>query len=349
MTLAPLSAGFQSLSPLPKIKLGPSGADSQVGGLVYILGPCLSLQWTLLWGWEFFPLPQSPQVFSITFWFSGFISLHWNPGLHVLSCSGVVPPSLSACECGTARSTSCHLTGSALLARWSPVRPAPQSAASPGPPAAPLLQVLSAQLLVSTPPPGLDECFFINSLVVGLPYSWIFCQFWLILFLNCCCPSFGCVRKQSVSSYASILARSPENLFCIYFPFFLTFIGVTLVNKIKSISVVHFYDTWSIYCTVYPPPKIKSSFVTIYLAPFTHLLPPHSLSFGSQHTVVCGYKFQFYFPHMSEIIWFLAFFFLLILLSIIFSRSIHVVTNSSISFFSYDWVVFHSTCVPHCI
>ena len=29
------------------------------------------------------------------------------------------------------------------------------------------------------------------------------------LFLNCCCPSFGCVRRQSVSSYASILARSP--------------------------------------------------------------------------------------------------------------------------------------------
>ena len=30
------------------------------------------------------------------------------------------------------------------------------------------------------------------------------------LFLNCCCPSFGCVRRYSVSTYASILARSPE-------------------------------------------------------------------------------------------------------------------------------------------
>ena len=29
------------------------------------------------------------------------------------------------------------------------------------------------------------------------------------LFLNCCCPSFGCVRRHSVSTYASILARSP--------------------------------------------------------------------------------------------------------------------------------------------
>ena len=31
----------------------------------------------------------------------------------------------------------------------------------------------------STPPTSLDECFFFNSLVVGLPYSLIFCQFWL--------------------------------------------------------------------------------------------------------------------------------------------------------------------------
>ena len=44
MPLAPLSVGFQSLPPVPTIKLGPSGADSQVGGLLYVLGPCVSLQ-----------------------------------------------------------------------------------------------------------------------------------------------------------------------------------------------------------------------------------------------------------------------------------------------------------------
>ena len=32
---------------------------------------------------------------------------------------------------------------------------------------------------MSTLPTGLDECFFFNSLVVRLPYSSIFCQFWL--------------------------------------------------------------------------------------------------------------------------------------------------------------------------
>ena len=39
-------------------------------------------------------------------------------------------------------------------------------------------------LPISAPPSGLNECFFFNSLVVVLPYSSIFCQFWLFLFLN---------------------------------------------------------------------------------------------------------------------------------------------------------------------
>ena len=40
------------------------GADSQVGGFVYVLGPCGPLQWTLLWDWEFLSLPQSPKIFT---------------------------------------------------------------------------------------------------------------------------------------------------------------------------------------------------------------------------------------------------------------------------------------------
>ena len=55
-------------------------------------------------------------------------------------------------------STICHLAGSASR----------HLAACP-----------LAPLPVSATPTGLDECFFFNSLVVGLPYSSIFCQFWL--------------------------------------------------------------------------------------------------------------------------------------------------------------------------
>ena len=67
----------------------------------------------------------------------------------------------------------------ALPASCSFAHPMPQSTTSLVLPVATLLRVLSAQLPVSAPPAGLDQCFFFNSLVVGLPYSSIFWQFWL--------------------------------------------------------------------------------------------------------------------------------------------------------------------------
>ena len=82
---------FSHFSPLPTSKLSPlkcyPGADFWVGGLVYILGPCGSPM----------RLCVSPTtatwrgLYRQKFW--GFISPHWNPGLHGLSCSLVVPPS----------------------------------------------------------------------------------------------------------------------------------------------------------------------------------------------------------------------------------------------------------------
>ena len=38
------------------------------------------------------------------------------------------------------------------------------------------------QLPISTPPTGLNERFFFISIVVRLPYSLIFCQFWLFIY-----------------------------------------------------------------------------------------------------------------------------------------------------------------------
>ena len=81
--------------------------------------------------------------------------------------SPAIPPGLSMSECGAAGSASCctacpfhstihHVSGSAELS-----------------------ESCLPQLPVSTPPTGLDECFFFISLVVRLPYSSIFCQFWL--------------------------------------------------------------------------------------------------------------------------------------------------------------------------
>ena len=72
LSLLPCEDGSDVDTQFPS-KFGPSGADYQVGGFVYIPGPCGSLQQTLLWGWEFLLLPQPLLVFKAKgFW--GFIS-----------------------------------------------------------------------------------------------------------------------------------------------------------------------------------------------------------------------------------------------------------------------------------
>ena len=105
---------------------------------------------------EVSPAITTPQVFTARFW--GFISQCWSPRLHHPSHSPVVPPSLSVGKCGISCSASHWLTYS-------------------GPPATNLPWVLSTP---AAPPASLDECFFFNSLVVGLLYSAIFWLFWLL-------------------------------------------------------------------------------------------------------------------------------------------------------------------------
>ena len=63
-------------------------------------------------------------------------------------------------------------------------------------PAAALPRVLSTQLPISAPPTGLDECFFFISLVVGLPYSSIFCQFWLFFLFKLLLSFWLCKEAQ---------------------------------------------------------------------------------------------------------------------------------------------------------
>ena len=198
VALALLSSAFQSLSLLPTIKLGPSGADSWVGGLVHALGPCGCLQQTLLWGWEFLPLPpEPPQVFSFRGLRLYFLNTRvpvWNP--HRVRCwnsrlRGLFPRTPAA----------------ASLASCSFSHPAPQSATLLGLPGVALLRVLSTGLPVSAPPTGLDECFFFISLVVGLPYSLISCQFWLFFVFKLLSFFWLCEEAQCVY-LLSILARS---------------------------------------------------------------------------------------------------------------------------------------------
>ena len=121
MPLAQLSARFQSLPPLPKSKLGPSGVDSQVGGFVYFLGPCGSNELSCEAG--IFSHCRNPyNIFQ-----SEVLRLYF-PTLESCVAWSVSLPSCSSPiithKCGTSRSASHHL-------------------ALPGPPAAALPGVLS--------------------------------------------------------------------------------------------------------------------------------------------------------------------------------------------------------------
>ena len=77
-----------------------------------------------------------------------------------------------------------------------------------------LAMILSAQLPVSTPPTILDEWFFFISLVVELPYSSIFHQFWLIFVFKLLLSFFWvCGEAQCVYLCLHLGWKSLQGLF----------------------------------------------------------------------------------------------------------------------------------------
>ena len=104
------------------------------------------------------PLLQPPQVISVR----GFEALF--PCAGTLGCMVCLAPQL--------------FFPVYLHAHVGP--PAPPAAASPAQSSRceALLSIFST-LAACLHPSCLNECFFFNSLVVGLPYSSTFCQFWL--------------------------------------------------------------------------------------------------------------------------------------------------------------------------
>ena len=151
MVIPPLSAGFQSPPPLPTSKLGCSGADSQVGGFVSILCPTNS---PVRLGVSPAAAATPTGVFSQ--WFEALFS---HAG--ALGCAVCYP-------------------AHQLLPRR-PAAPLPTALHNPPPhwvhQPPPCYESSLPWLSVSTPPTGLDECFFFISFVVGLPYSSVFSQF----------------------------------------------------------------------------------------------------------------------------------------------------------------------------
>ena len=191
---SPLS---QSLHPLPVYNLHLSsccsGGQSQSGYVCPHSNLCGPFKLNLLKNPAFsFTASTFPFVFY-TQKLLGFIVPVLEPGLCGLAWGWDHPllryPSqflFTICECGIV----CSGTTASLC-----------HAASP---------YLSAHLCESAPPTYLNECHFVKFLVVGLPYSLIFLQFWALFVLRSSCNSlYGYTGKQSVSTYAPTLTRSP--------------------------------------------------------------------------------------------------------------------------------------------
>ena len=115
--------------------------------------------------------------------------------MRCLFSSHAVPPSLSMHECGAAGSASAWTACVFLPHSASLGPPQPRESSPPGCPSPPLLPVW---MNVSSLSPWSSDFHTVRFSV----------SFGCFLFLNCCCPSFGCGRRHSVSTYASILSGS---------------------------------------------------------------------------------------------------------------------------------------------
>ena len=145
--------------------------------------------------------------------------------------SPAIPPGLSMRDCGAARSathcTACpvcttirHVSGSGCVA---------ESPVCPGCPSPPLLPVW---MNVSFLSPWLSDFRVVRFSVSSGCF----------LFLNCCCPSFGCVRRHSVSTYASILAGRNSSYSSLPKKMTLNAVSIfpkTLTELLISLSLIH--------------------------------------------------------------------------------------------------------------
>ena len=170
------------------------------------------------------PAAPSTPTGVFTQRFEALFPLCWSPGLCGLFHSPAVPPGLSMCECGATgpdsppcgvcqlqpglpRSTVRYLTGSASHCL----------AVSPLLPGCPCLPLLQVWMNVSCLSPWLSDFHTV-------PFS---VSPGCFLFLNCS-PSFGCRRRHSVSTYASILAGSQGLCYKFFVPF--QFLNVIVVK-----------------------------------------------------------------------------------------------------------------------
>ena len=170
------------------------------------LGPCVSNDLSSKAGSFSYCRLNPHRCFQSEVW--GFISPHlgkpWVFG--ALGCAVCAPPPFLPVYLCT------NVGPQGLLAVALPAEFVPQSATSLGPAA--LSEVLSALAACLRPSYRCGWMFLLYILGCRTFVQFDFLSVLVVfLFLNCCCPSFGCARRCSVSTYASILAGSSWNYF----------------------------------------------------------------------------------------------------------------------------------------
>ena len=136
-------------------------------------------------------------------------------------------------------------------------------------------------LPVSTPSTSLDEYFFFNSLVVGLPYSLIFWQFWFFFVFKLVVVLLSVVQgSKAFCTYASILAEVLLFINKKIFPF----------NRLDLNFLNYFYYWYHNRCL--PVPALTVS--TLLPSPHCFLCP------WALHTYTLSNFFQSPCPLSSE-------------------------------------------------
>ena len=96
-------------------------------------------------------------------------------------------------------------------------------------------------LPVSAPPTGLGECFFFISLVVGLPYSSIFCQFCLFFVFKLLLSFFWLCEEAQCVYLCLHLGRKSESLFSWFLNATFAFRNIDNIISINSVIAECFY------------------------------------------------------------------------------------------------------------
>ena len=148
--------------------------------------------------------------------------------------------------------------------------PVPQSATSLGLPP-PCLESSLPWLPISAPPTGLDEFFFFISLVVGLPYSLIFCPFWLFFVLKLLLSFFSLYEEVQCIYLHLQLGQKPK----IRFYFLIDFIGWHWFAKPYRFEVYSSikHHLHAVSCTYYLKQSLSMPISPYPLSTPTHPIP----------------------------------------------------------------------------